>query len=42
MYRFVINLVYLSANLLLAACSGDDSSSNCRIYALDANVARGG
>ena len=38
MNQFVKNMVYLSAILLLAACSGDDSSSNRKIYTLDANA----
>jgi hypothetical protein len=41
MNNFVKNLVYLLSILILAACSGsgDDSSSNRRIYNLDANAA---
>jgi hypothetical protein len=38
MKQFVKNLVYLSAILLLAACSGNDNSSNRKIYTLDANA----
>lgn len=38
MNRFVKNMVYLSAILLLAACSSDGGSSNRTIYTLDANA----
>jgi len=38
MNRFVKNMVYLSAILLLAACSSDGGSSNRKIYNLDANA----
>jgi hypothetical protein len=38
MNRFVKNMVYLSAILLLAACSSDGGSANRTIYTLDANA----
>jgi len=38
MKQFVKNMVYLSAILLLAACSGNDSSSSRRSYTLDGNA----